>query len=90
MKKRTKKETFYTGCGYTILGTLAFLFFLGLTVAYGIRVASLVVGIIVAVFFAVLFAICLIEEGTPHEKKDDVIDLNNWNYDLKANNSKCE
>lgn len=89
MRKRTLKEKFYTGCGYLIFGALAFAFFLGLSVAYGIKTASIIVGAIVTVFWLILIAICLIEEGKPHEKKKDidVIDFNNWNYDLKANNN---
>ena len=77
MRKRTLKQKFCVGCGYSIFGALAFVFFLGLSVAYGIKTASIIV------------AICLIEEGEPHEKKKDidVIDFNNWNYDLKANSS---
>lgn len=88
MRKRTLKEKFYTGCGYSIFGALGFVFFLGLSVAYGIKTASIIVGAIVTVFWLILIAICLIEEGEPHEKKKidvDVIDFNNWNYDLKAN-----
>lgn len=88
MRKRTLKEKFYTGCGYSILGAMAFAFFLGLSVAYGIKTASIIVGAIVTVFWLILIAICLIEEGEPHEKKKadvDVINFNNWNYDLKAN-----
>lgn len=88
MRKRTLKEKFYTGCGYSILGAMAFAFFLGLSVAYGIKTASIIVGAIVTVFWLILIAICLIEEGEPHEKKKadvDIIDFNNWNYDLKAN-----
>lgn len=87
MRKRTLKEKFYTGCGYSIFGALAFAFFLGLSVAYGIKTASIIVGAIVTVFWLILIAICLIEEGEPHEKKKadvDVINFNNWNYDLKA------
>lgn len=88
MRKRTLKEKFYTACGYSILGAMAFAFFLGLSVAYGIKTASIIVGAIVTVFWLILIAFCLIEEGEPHEKKKadvDVIDFNNWNYDLKAN-----
>lgn len=87
MRKRTLKEKFYTGCAYSIFGALAFTFFLGLSLAYGIKTASIIVGAIVTVFWLILIAICLIEEGKPHEKKKDVdvIDFNNWNYDLKAN-----
>ena len=87
MRKRTLKEKFYTGCGSSIFGALAFVFFLGLSVVYGIKTASIIVGAIVTVFWLILIAICLIEEGRPHEKKKDidVIDFNNWNYDLKAN-----
>lgn len=88
MRKRTLKEKFYTGCGYSILGAMAFAFFLGLSVAYGIKTASIIVGAIVTVFWLILIAICLIGEGEPHEKKKadvDIIDFNNWNYDLKAN-----
>lgn len=88
MRKRTLKEKFYTGCGYSIFGALAFAFFLGLSVAYGIKTASIIVGAIVTVFWLILIAICLIEEGEPHKKKKtdvDVINFNNWNYDLKAN-----
>ena len=91
MRKRTLKQKFYTGCGYSIFGALAFVFFLGLSVAYGIKTASIIVGAIVTVFWLILIAICLIEEGKPREKKKpdvDVINFNNWNYDLKANNSK--
>lgn len=44
MRKRTLKEKFYTGCGYSIFGALAFVFFLGLSVAYGIKTASIIVG----------------------------------------------
>ena len=91
MRKRTLKQKFYTGCGYSIFGALAFVFFLGLSVAYGIKTASIIVGTIVTVFWLILIATCLIEEGEPHEKKKidvDVIDFNDWNYDLKANNSK--
>lgn len=89
MRKRTLKEKFCVGCGYLILGALAFVFFLGLSVAYGIKTASIIVGAIVTVFWLILIAACLIEEGKPHEKKKniDVIDFNNWNYDLKANSS---
>ena len=90
MRKRTLKEKFYTGCGYSIFGALAFAFFLGLSVAYGIKTASIIVGAIVTVFWLILIAICLIEEGRPHEKKKpdiDVINFNNWNYDLKANSN---
>ena len=89
MRKRTSKEKFYTGCGYSIFGALAFVFFLGLSVAYGIKTASIIVGASVTVFWLILIAICLIEEGRPHEKKKDidVIDFNNWNYDLKANSN---
>jgi hypothetical protein len=90
MRKRTLKQKFYTGCGYSIFGALAFAFFLGLSVAYGIKTASIIVGAIVTVFWLILIAICLIEEGEPHEKKRadiDVIDFNNWNYDLKANSN---
>lgn len=90
MRKRTLKEKIYTGCGYSIFGALAFAFFLGLSVAYGIKTASIIVGTIVTVFWLILIAICLIEEGRPHEKKKpdiDVIDFNNWNYDLKANSN---
>ena len=90
MRKRTLKEKFYTGCGYSIFGALAFVFFLGLSVAYGIKTASIIVGAIVTVFWLILIAICLIEEGEPHEKKKtdiDVINFNNWNYDLKANSN---
>lgn len=70
--------------------TMAFAFFLGLSVAYGIKTASIIVGAIVTVFWLILIAICLIEEGEPHEKKEpdiDVINFNDWNYDLKANSS---
>ena len=90
MRKRTLKEKLYTGCGYSIFGALAFIFFLGLSVAYGIKTASIIVGASVTVFWLILIAICLIEEGKPHEKKKDidVIDFNNWNYDLKSNSSK--
>ena len=89
MRKRTLKEKIYTGCGYSIFGALAFSFFLGLSVAYGIKTASIIVGASVTVFWLILIAICLIEEGRPHEKKKDidVIDFNNWNYDLKANSN---
>ena len=66
MRKRTLKEKFYTGCGYSIFGALAFAFFLGLSVAYGIKTASIIVGAIVTVFWLILIAICLIEEGEPH------------------------
>ena len=77
MRKRTLKQKFYTGCGYSIFGALAFTFFLGLSVAYGIKTASIIVGAIVTVFWLILIATCLIEEGEPHEKKKDidVIDL---------------
>ena len=90
MKKRTLKEKFYTGCGYSIFGALAFAFFLGLSVAYGIKTASIIVGASVTVFWLILIAICLIEEGKKKKKKKpdiDVIDFNNWNYDLKANSN---
>lgn len=91
MRKRTLKEKFYTGCGYSIFGALAFAFFLGLSVAYGIKTASIIIGASVTVFWLILIAICLIEEGEPHEKKKDididVINFNDWNYDLKANSS---
>ena len=90
MRKRTLKEKFYTGCGYSIFGALSFAFFLGLSVAYGIKTASIIVGAIATVFWLILIAIYLIEEGKPHEKKKpdiDVIDFNNWNYDLKANSN---
>lgn len=89
MRKRTLKEKFYTCCGYSIFGALAFIFFLGLSVVYGIKTASIIVGAIVTVFWLILIAICLIEEGRPHEKKKDidVIDFNNWNYDLKSNSN---
>lgn len=90
MRKRTLKEKFYTGCGYSIFGALAFAFFLGLSVAYGIKTASIIVGAIVTVFWLILIATCLIEEGKPREKKKpdvDAINFNNWNYDLKANSS---
>ena len=90
MRKRTLKEKFYTGCGYSIFGALTFTFFLGLSVAYGIKTASIIVGAIVTVFWLILIAIYLIEEGKPHEKKKpdiDVINFNNWNYDLKANSN---
>lgn len=90
MRKRTLKQKFCVGCGYSIFGALAFAFFLGLSVTYGIKTASIIVGAIVTVFWLILIAICLIEEGEPHEKKKtdiDVIDFNNWNYDLKANSN---
>lgn len=90
MRKRTLKEKFCTGCGYSILGAMAFVFFLGLSVAYGIKTASIIVGAIVTVFWLILIAICLIEEGEPHEKKKPdivVINFNDWNYDLKANSN---
>ena len=90
MRKRTLKQKLYTGCGYSIFGALAFAFFLGLSVAYGIKTASIIVGAIVTVFWLILIATCLIEEGKPHEKKKpdiDVINFNDWNYDLKANSS---
>ena len=90
MRKRTLKEKFYAGCGYSIFVVLSFAFSLGLSVAYGIKTASIIVGAIVTVFWLILIAIYLIEEGKPHEKKKpdiDVIDFNNWNYDLKANSS---
>ena len=93
MRKRTLKEKIYTGCGYSIFGASAFTFCLGLSVAYGIKTASIIVGAIVTVFWLILIAICLIEEGRPHEKKKpdiDVIDFNNWNYDLKANSSESK
>ena len=90
MRKRTLKEKFYTGCGYSIFGALAFIFFLGLSVAYGIKTASIIVGASVTGDWLILIAICLIEEGRQHKKKKpdiDVIDFNNWNYDLKANSN---
>ena len=93
MRKRTLKEKFYTGCGYSIFGALAFTFFLGLSVAYGIKTTSIIVGAIVTVFWLMLIAMYLIEEGRPHEKKKpdiDVINLNNWNYDLKANSNESK
>ena len=34
MRKRTLKEKFYTGCGYSIFGALAFAFFLELSIFY--------------------------------------------------------
>lgn len=83
MRKRTLKEKFYTGCGYSIFGALAFVFFLGLSVAYGIKTASIIVGAIVTVFWLILIAICLIEEGEPHEKKKtdiDIIDLHGTTF----------
>ena len=54
MRKRTLKEKFYTGCGYSIFGALAFAFFLGLSVTYGIKTASIIVGAIVTVFWLIL------------------------------------
>lgn len=89
MRKRTLRQKFCVGCGYLIFGALAFAFSLGLSLAYGIKTASITVGAIVTVFWLILIAICLIEEGEPHEKKKDidVIDFNNWNYDLKANSN---
>ena len=59
MRKRTLREKFYTGCGYSIFGALVFAFFLGLSVAYGIKTASIIVGAIVTVFWLILIAIYL-------------------------------
>ena len=89
MRKRTLKEKFYTGCGYSIFGALALAFFIGLSVAYGIKTASIIVGGVVSVFLLILIALFLIECDKPHEKKKDidVIDFNNRNNDHKCNSN---
>lgn len=71
-KKNFKRKIL---CGLWIFDFrgISFCVFLGLSVTYGIKTVSIIVGAIVTVFWLILIAICLIEEGEPHEKKEKLI-----------------